>query len=1031
MASDPRITLPDSLRAQFGALERALWRAETVHAACGAGAALAASLALVFVCDRIGDTPGALRTMLLLAGLVGAGWFALRWCRSWVWQRRDLRALANVVQHGHRRLGDRLLGIVELAEEKQRPANMSLALARAAIRQVSADAAKFDFAAVVNGRPARLAAFALAGVLVPVAFAFGVAPAAGWNALQRWAVPIASIPRYTFVALENVPARLVVPHGEPFELVAKVNYRSFWQPATASGRFEVQPKLSAPVQNGAVKLTIPGQTQDGTLRVRLGDATHAIAVKPLHRPALKQLSANVTLPDYLQYPPTNQVVQNASLPVLEGSRVALAGTATRPLASAEVAVDKAEPVSLLLAGEKFNSGALKLDAASQAAFDWRDEFGLKPVAPWLLAVRPVKDAAPRVDLGDLPLEVSILETDVLPLKFSAADDFGVREGFVNTEIVASLDPTNTPAIGQFKKVAAGAQERRFTNTFLFSPTVLRIPADSVVEVKARATDFLPGREPAESATHRINVVGLAKHAEAVRQQLDALFAQVEEVTRKEEAIANATRELMGLPEDKLKTEEAGKKAGEQADEQARNAAQLDRLAQQGQDVIREALRNPTLTQQTLREWTQNLAQMKSLAQGEMKDAQQSLQKAQESSTPQERAEEATKARAAEEKALEKLQALQKKMNDGLDNLQALTLSQRLKKLSESEASVSSQLGKVVGETIGLLPRELPERFKKINTSLAGDQAGVKAEAEKVVAEMSRFFDRTQRENYGEVAKEMKQFNTPAELERVRGLIDANISMDAMGNLATWSKRFADWSKKLEPPEEESEGGGDGQGQPKDDKWLKMLMAAIRLRAGEARVLQQTTLLDEEKARHPRFAEAAERVGQQQRELRGDLTKLQMNNELEPARDYLLDTQDAMRDAESALFDKLTGEPAQKPENTALAQLSDLINFINEQAKRQKNKSQQQQQQQQAEAEMMMQMAQQEQQVGMKPGQQPSTGPNQNGGTTDKASPGTAGDAKGAEAAARRTGKGSGTTRQVPAEFREALENYFKAVEAKP
>ena len=569
-----------------------------------------------------------------------------------------------------------------------------------------------------------------------------------------------------------------------------------------------------------------------------------------------------------------------------------------------------------------------------------------------------------------------------------------------------------------------------SDLFLFSPTVLRIPADSVVEVKGRATDFLPGREPAESVTHRISIVGLAKHAEAVRQQLDALFAQVEEVTRKEEAIANATRELMGLPEDKLKSEEAGKKAGEQADEQARNAAQLDRLAQQGQDVIREALRNPTLTQQTLREWTQNLAQMKSLAAGEMKQAQQSLQKAQEAGSPQERAEEATKARDAEEKALEQLQALQKKMNDGLDNLQALTLSQRLKKLSESERGMSDQLGKVVGETIGMLPRELPERFKKINTSLASDQSNVKAEAEKVVAEMSRFFDRTQRENYGDVAKEMKTLNTANELDRVRGMIDANISMDAMGNLTTWTKRFADWSKKLEPPEEESQGGGEGEGKPKEDKWLKMLLAAIRLRAGEARVLQQTTLLDEEKARHPSFAEAATRVGQQQRDLRGDLTKLQMHNDLDPARDYLLETQDAMRDAESALFDKLTGDPAQKPENTALAQLSDLINFINEQAKRQKSSSQQQQQQAQQEAEMLMQMAQQEQ-VGMRPSQQPATGPNQNGGTTDKASPGTTGDAKGAEAAARRTGKGSGTTRPVPSEFREALENYFKAVEAKP
>ncbi|NBV20729.1 MAG: hypothetical protein EBS05_01855 [Proteobacteria bacterium] len=1030
MPNETRISLPDTLRAQFTALERALWRTETTHAVCGGVAALAASYAGLFLCDRVGDTPMVLRTTLLVAGVGGAAWYAVGWCRSWVWQRRDLRALSNVVQRGHRRLGDRLLGIVELAEEKQRPQNMSLALCRAAIRQVSADAAKHDFCSVVNGRPARLAAFALTAVLVPVAFAFGIAPAAGWNALQRWAVPVAGIPRYTFVALENLPAQLVVPHGEAFDIVAKVNYRSFWKPASASSRFELQTKLSAPVQNGTVKLTIPGQTQDGSLRVRLGDATYTIAVRPMHRPALKQLAAIVVLPAYLQYPPTNQIVQNATLPVLEGSQVTLNGTATRTLASAEVTVDKTEPVSLLLTGDKFNSGSLKLDASAQATFDWRDEFGLKPVAPWLLALRPIKDAAPRVDLGDLPLELSILETDVLQLKLTAVDDFGVREALVGTEIVSSLDPTNTPAIAQFKKSAVGAQDRRFTNTFLFSPTVMRIPADSVVEVRGLATDFLPGREPAESTAHRINIVGLAKHAELVRQQLDQLFAQVEEVTRKEESIAAATRELMGLPEDKLKSDEAAKKAGEQADEQARNAAQLERIAQQGQDIVREAMRNPTLTQQTLREWTQNLSQMKSLAQGDMKDAQQSLQKAQESNAGDKRAQETTKARESEEKALDKLQALQKKMNDGLDNLQALTLSQRLKKLSESEQGIGNQLGKVVGDTIGLLPRELPERFKKINTSLAGDQANVKAEAEKVVAEMSRFFDRTQRANYGEVAKDMKQFNTPTELDRVRGLIDANISMDAMGNLTTWNKRFADWAKKLEPPEEESEGGGDGKGQPKEDKWLKMLMAAIRLRAGEARVLQQTTLLEEEKARNTRHAEGALKVAEQQRTLRGDLTKLQMSSELEDARDFLLDTQDGMRDAGSALFDKLTGEPAQKPETAALAHLSDLINFINEQAKRQKPKGDPQQQQQaQQEAEMMMQMAKQEQQIGMKPGQQP--GQNANGGTTDKASPGSFGDARGAEAAARRTGKGSGITRQVPAEFREALENYFKAVEAKP
>ena len=1033
MAPDPRISLPESLRAQFTALDRALWRTETTRAVCGGVASLAGSFALAFLCDRVGDTPKLVRSTLLLAGAGGAAWFAVNWCQHWVWKRRDWRALAKVVQRAHRRLGDRLLGIVELAEEKDRPENMSPALCRAAIRQVSEEATQHDFCAVVNQQPARRTAFVLTAVLVPVAFTFGLAPAAGWNALQRWAAPLAGIPRYTFVAFGNLPAQLVVPHGEPFELVAKVTYRSFWKPTQASARFAQQAKLSAPVNAGTAKLAFPGQTQPGVLRVRLGDATHEIVVKPLHRPALKQLTAAVQFPAYLQHPVTNVVVQNANLPVLEGSRVTLHGTATRPLASAEVRVDQTEPQALLLQAENFNSGALKLDTAAQATFDWQDELGLKPVAPWLLALRSTKDAAPRVDLGDLGLEISILETDVLPVKLTALDDFGVREAALDTEMLNSPDPTNTPAFKPVSKMAVTPTERRFTNTFLFSPTVLRLPADSTVAVRGLATDFLPNRDPAESAVHRIHIVGLSKHAEMVRQQLDTLFAQVEEVTRKEESIAAATRELMGLSEDKLKSDEAAKKAGEQADAQAQNRAQLDRIAQQGQEIIREALRNPTLTQQTLREWTQNLAQMKSLAQGDMKDAQQSLQKAQESDSPQQRGEEAGKAREAEEKALEKLQALQKKMNDGLDNLQALTLSQRLKKLSESEKGLGDQLGKVIGEIIGLLPRELPDRYRKINTSLAADQTSVRAEAEKVVAEMSRFFDRTQRPNYGEVAAEMKQVNTTAELDRVRGLIDANIAMDAMGNLNAWSKRFGDWAKKLEPPEEESQSGeGQGEGQQKDNDLLKLLLASIRLRAGEARVLQNTAMLEAERARNPRHAEGVARVAEHQRELRGDLTKLQMNNKVEAARDILLETQDAMRDAETALFDKITGEPAQKPQNTALAQLTDLINLINEQAKRQKNKNQDQQQQQmtQQEAEMMMQMAQQEQRMGMKPGQQPG-GPNQNGGNTDKASPNTTGDARGTEAAARRTGKGSGVTRPVPTEFREALENFFKAVEAKP
>lgn len=110
--------LPENLRLKFQALERRLWWVDTTIAVCGALSGLIISYALIFISDRFWDTPPVLRAVCTLAGLGVSAWFAWSWLRHWVWQRRDSRALANVVQRKHRRLGDRLLGIVELADEE-------------------------------------------------------------------------------------------------------------------------------------------------------------------------------------------------------------------------------------------------------------------------------------------------------------------------------------------------------------------------------------------------------------------------------------------------------------------------------------------------------------------------------------------------------------------------------------------------------------------------------------------------------------------------------------------------------------------------------------------------------------------------------------------------------------------------------------------------------------------------------------------------------------------------------------------------
>ena len=133
-------SLPPSLQRQFVFLERRLWRMDAVVAGTGAAGSLLLSFVCQFASDRVWDTPEVLRAAFALAGWAGFVFFAWQYGTRWVWGRRSVRMLAMIVQKRYRRLGDRLLGIVELADPGSRPANFSPELCRAAIEQVAGEA---------------------------------------------------------------------------------------------------------------------------------------------------------------------------------------------------------------------------------------------------------------------------------------------------------------------------------------------------------------------------------------------------------------------------------------------------------------------------------------------------------------------------------------------------------------------------------------------------------------------------------------------------------------------------------------------------------------------------------------------------------------------------------------------------------------------------------------------------------------------------------------------------------------------------
>jgi hypothetical protein len=133
---------------------------------------------------------------------------------------------------------------------------------------------------------------------------------------------------------------------------------------------------------------------------------------------------------------------------------------------------------------------------------------------------------------------------------------------------------------------------------------------------------------------------------------------------------------------------------------------------------------------------------------------------------------------------------------------------------------------------------LPEKFKLFERGLVRGQAGAQNKPLRLQSEISRFFERTQKPTYGEVSKEMKDIHAADELDRLGGLIENNIGIEASQNLDQWSGRFQKWAEKLEPKSSSSSSSSSGSQQKND--LTEQLIALLRLRENEINLRDQTT-----------------------------------------------------------------------------------------------------------------------------------------------------------------------------------------------
>jgi hypothetical protein len=600
-----RLRLPQELEHQLHDFRRLVWRVKIVEAVAGAGFGILAAYLVLFGLDRLWDTPAPLRAVLFLVA-AGACANIPVFLHRWVWRNRRLEQLARLLSRRYPRVGDQLLGIIELAHNEFEQAR-SPELCEAAIREVARDAGKVNFQAAVP-HPRHRIWLVVAGVPLAVAVVLlAVFPAAAVNAWQRFLAPWGGTPRYTFTALEKLPDRLVVAHGEPFTVDMKLKGSTAWRPEKGVAQLGAQQPVSAGLVENRYDFELPPQIDAGQLHVKIGDASQSVRVEPTLRPELTSILASAKLPDYLGIPtPQTKDVRGGAVTLVQGSKATFTATVSRDLTAAKV---DGKPVTP--AGATVSSPQELIEASRKVEFRWEDKLGLEGKEPFSLDVTAREDEAPSLTTEDLPRQKVVLDSEQLSFKVRAQDDFGIKHVGIEWKGVESA-VEGKPAKGERILAAGGNEKDSLELPGTFSAKSLGIEPQAV-DVRIFVEDYKPGRGRVYSPTYTFWVLNAEQHAIWVTEQLSKWHRQALLVRDREMQLFETNKQLRDLKGEALDQPENRRRIENQAMAERANGRQLSGLVLSGEDLIKSAMRNPEFGIAHLEKWAEMLQILKDIA----------------------------------------------------------------------------------------------------------------------------------------------------------------------------------------------------------------------------------------------------------------------------------------------------------------------------------------------------------------------------------------------------------------------------------
>ena len=901
-SSNQPTPIPAELSKQLADFQRSLWRIKVTEAVLAGIFGLIISFLIVFALERLFPIPALARLAILIAGTSLAAIFAPYWVRRWVYGHRREEQLARLISRKFPKLGDRLLGIVELQDQQESKEAMSPELRAAAMIHVANQASKRNMnEALPYSRHKKLALGVLMGAAA-ITFGFSIAPKAGGNALKRWLMPLSDTDHYTFTQFDTdkMPDPLVVPLGEAFSFSAPLKEDSDNRPATARARHGQQEWIQADLgENGSYQFEFTGQETQDRITIEAGDANHRLWVEPEVRPEVSGFEALVTLPDYLQLEPRDVDIRTGVLTALEGSKVVLKGSFSREIleasahldpqpleetaisesrapieaenptelessrtkteeegkrAAIESVVKLPEPRDLKLSMDGATVSTEPIDLGrfhASVPFTWTDVKGLDGAGSFKVEIKTSEDQIPTSYIQGIERNIVILAEETLEFDIISEDDFGLRE--IGLSWVGSFNKPSDdePATGSITLKKGSPSSNRLSDRAIFSPQTYGIAPQTLI-LSAYTEDYKPERGRIFSEPLTIYILTRDEHAQVIKKRFDRVISELEDAARKELNNLDENERLdKNNTAEELQSDEAKEQLAESEQKEAENAEKMKEVAKKMEEIFKDAARNGELDQKTMKEMADALQNMKELGEKDMPEVEKKLGEAQDQkSTPEKTERDLKEAIEKQKEALEKMQETIEKANQANENFEASTFVNRLKKSSADEGSIGNSLNSALTgklAIVGATPNsdDIDPANQRLLGELSGQQRSVTNDVRWIQEDLERFYARTQKPIHKEVYEDMAKSLIDEKLERLREKIQMNHTFTSRKLSKNWSDRLMSWAEKLEGPKPDGNGGGgdggSGGGEEKDFEFMLKVMRMVQAEQdirGRTRSLEQ-------------------------------------------------------------------------------------------------------------------------------------------------------------------------------------------------